>query len=186
MDEDDVLVASSEIRRIPGAEADTEPDVTLPAWIFEQPQRGQESGVLLTERTATAVNVWRRAELAMFRRLARELRDGDHALTALLIAHRAILGQYVPEGETGLFAVAKYVRARAAYRFFGFDDVARLLEQASSFARAGWHTQDEQRFVAIYQRAIDEDRITRRFHEHFTAHPDCYAPIVQEDSQRTL
>jgi hypothetical protein len=42
--------------------ADTEPDATLPAWIFEEP-RGFVSDVVLNERTVEAINVWKRAEL---------------------------------------------------------------------------------------------------------------------------
>jgi hypothetical protein len=128
-------------------------------------------------RASIPIAVWlRAAQLLPLERGGepRRLHAGDFALAALLRAHERVVRE-------GVVAAAKTAgEAREAYRFFGFHDVCTTFEQAQLLV---WFSPDvrgeeEERFNALYRRAIpDEEIIKARFSRHFAEHPECYAPI---------
>ena len=114
-------------------------------------------------------------ETAVWNRAAMESgglspREGDVALSALLIVHGLVM-------NGGVFHAVEAVKedelraACAGFRYFGFDDVAELLEAAT---QEEWTDENEERVNAGY--GVDDEAIGRSFHEHFVTNREKYAP----------
>jgi hypothetical protein len=61
----------------------------------------------------------------------------------------------------------------AGFRFFGFAEVAELLEAASN---EEWMGEGEERFNRIYGTLVDDEAIGDRFRRHIGGNRELYAP----------
>jgi hypothetical protein len=114
--------------------------------------------------------VWNRAA---FERGGRTPRGGDAALGALLAAHRLVTNGGVLHAARAL-GTPELQGACDGYRFFGFDDVAELLERAVDATEMRGTAQ---RLNAEYARSIPNDEvIVGGFARHFNEHREFYAP----------
>ena len=100
-------------------------------------------------------------------------RGGDAALGALLVAHGLVMNGGVLHAVHAL-STRDFAAACEGFRFFGFDDVAALLEFA---VKTEATTENEERFNADYWNAIPDDRaIGERFGRHLAEYRQFYAP----------
>ena len=73
------------------------------------------------------------------------------------------------------------IAACKGFRFFGFDDVAELLERASTTIP---NSEGEKSFNARYGRSIENDSVVVEcFERHFAEHPELYAPLDGENDE---
>ncbi len=97
-------------------------------------------------------------------------REGDAALSAVLLVHGLVM-------NGGVFHAVQAVTkdelraACAGFCYFGFDEVAGLLEAAS---REEWTDESEARVNAAY--TLDDEDIAQSFREHFARDGEKYAP----------
>lgn len=128
------------------------------------------SGEGRTGVTDEQMAVWNRAALE---RGGRTPRGGDAALAALLRAHSLVMNGGVRHAVEVL-EFRELASACDGLRFFGFDDVAALLERVAGAQHEEPH---DSVLDAEYGRAIPRDAaIVERFERHFTEHRDFYAP----------
>ena len=134
------------------------------------------SGEGRTGVTDEQMAVWNRAALE---RGGRTPRGGDAALAALLHAHSLVMNGGVRHAVEVLES-RELEGACDRFRFFGFDEVAALLERA---AGGPWGERGDAAFDAEYARVIASDgAIIERFERHFFTHRQFYSPT---DSPRS-
>jgi hypothetical protein len=99
-------------------------------------------------------------------------RAGDEALSALLLAHGLVMSGGLSQAVDGL-QPSELAAARQGYRFFGFEEVAKILERPIDELEAS-----EAELLSLYVDAIPDDQaIMDRFVEHFGEHPELYSPV---------
>ena len=118
-----------------------------------------------------AEQVWNRAATDFGGSAARE---GDRALADLLIAHGTVMNGGVGHAIDALSSDALSAAA-AGYRFFGFEGVARLLENAST---AGADELDQ--LEHTYAELVPSDRaLVEHFEAFYLSSAEAFAPIEQ-------
>jgi hypothetical protein len=122
--------------------------------------------------TNEEMEVWNRAAM---KKGGPTPRAGDAALSALLLAHGMVMNGGVFHAVADALNPEEMAAACEGFRFFGFDEVAELLEVAT---RTKWTSESEEVFNARYGRSIPSDSVLgERFERHFAEHRDLYAPI---------
>lgn len=106
-------------------------------------------------------------------------RDGDKALASLLLAHGLIMNGGVLHACSSL-QPAEWHAAMSGYRFFGFEDIATLLERTTSSDQSERDDDDDSladAFDRAYAEAIPEDAVlVERFKLIYTESPANFAP----------
>ena len=116
--------------------------------------------------------VWNRAAMEYG---GKTPKNGDRALADLLVAHGLVMNGGVLDAVETLGD--KLAAACSGYRFFGFDNVASLLEEAQVFSDEDQEKREESLNLA-YAKAIPSDGvIVDRFRAHFATHPEIYSPM---------
>ena len=102
---------------------------------------------------------------------------GDLALEALLLAHGYVMNGGVFHAVEGIDAEL-FADAQAGYRYFGFDEVADLLNEAKSAFDAGGDLELlEAEFDDQYGELIPEDSVLiERFEDHLRQNPAEFEP----------
>jgi len=111
-------------------------------------------------------------------RAERSTREGDVALSALLVAHGLVMNGGVLHAFDVLTPGERLAGA-AGYRYFGFDELGALMERdigVPDDLDAAERLEHE--LNALYWAHVkhDEDLVTR-FHRHFASNPEAYAPV---------
>ena len=99
-------------------------------------------------------------------------RAGDRALADLLLAHGMVMNGGVVHAIEAL-SLEEYSAALSGFRFFGFDEVALLLEGALRASE-----EDQDRADRSYGRLIPWDEVLiERFEAYYRFSPEAFAPI---------
>lgn len=104
--------------------------------------------------------------------------DGDRALADLLLTHGLIMNGGVLHAFSSL-EPTEWDAAISGYRFFGFEDIATLLERTASFDQSKFDDDDDPLADACdraYAEAIPEDAVLlERFKSIYAASPSSFA-----------
>lgn len=117
--------------------------------------------------------LWNRAALEGGGTAARE---GDQALAALLAVHGMIMNGSVHHALEVLGS-AKFAGGVAGFRYFGFDEVAALLD-AATVADVGWELFDKRYGACI----ADDGVLVRAFEKRYAASPNAFAPLQRANA----
>ena len=113
--------------------------------------------------------IWNRAALESGGEAARA---GDRALADLLLAHGMVMNGGVGHAVEVL-SLEEFLAALSGFRFFGFDEVALLLEGALRASE-----QDHELADQSYERLIPDDQVlVKRFESYYRHSPEAFAPI---------
>lgn len=99
-------------------------------------------------------------------------REGDRALSALLLVHGLVMNGGVFHAVEAV-TEAELRASCAAFKYFGFAEVADLLEAAASEAETD---ESEERLNDKYGRLVDDTAIGQRFRETLSRNRELYAP----------
>jgi hypothetical protein len=124
-----------------------------------------------------SARVWNRATEGG----GREPRDGDRALSALLLAHGFAMNGGVLHAVECLDAEQLEAACRGYVRY-GFVAIPDLLRYAATFVDAGPLAEiEEARLDADYATAIPDDQtLVSAFTADLERHPDAYAPLTTD------
>jgi hypothetical protein len=116
------------------------------------------------------VLVWNRAALNGGGPTAAE---GDLALAALLLAHGVVMNGGV-DHALEVLSPAELAAASAGYRYFGFEQVAQLLEEAATQP-----DREEERLNSAYWGEIpDDEAIAHAFRKMLLSVPEAFASVT--------
>jgi hypothetical protein len=118
---------------------------------------------------ADEIVVWNRAAM---RSGGPSPREGNVALSALLCVHGLIMNGGVRHAMKAV-TKAELHASCAGFRYFGFSEVAELLEAASKDER---RDKPEGRLDGAYGELVDDAAITDRFANHMRRNRELYAP----------
>lgn len=113
--------------------------------------------------------IWNRAALESGGNAARA---GDRALADLLLAHGMVMNGGIGHAVEAL-SLEEFSAAVSGFRFFGFDEVALLLERALRTPE-----QDLELADSSYGSLIPDDQVVvERFEACYCSSPEVFAPI---------
>ena len=113
--------------------------------------------------------IWNRAALESGGNTAR---TGDRALADLLLAHGTVMNGGVGHAVEAL-SLDEFSAAIAGFRFFGFDEVALLLQEVLKAPEQTLELAD-----GSYGSLIPDDQVlVERFEAYYRSSPQAFAPI---------
>lgn len=118
---------------------------------------------------ADEIAVWNRAALQSG---GQSPREGDRALSALLLVHGLVMNGGVLHAVE-VVSEAELRASCAGFRYFEFAEVADLLEAARD---EEWTDESEERFNGAYGKLVDDRAIGDSFRRHVVSNPEMYAP----------
>jgi hypothetical protein len=131
--------------------------------------------------TAPVANrIWNRAALGSDPATSADLRSGDRALRALLLAHSLIMNGGVFHCVHEVLSEPELEAAIEGYALFGFDGVADELRDAAAIEDpwAESHEVASIEFDARYAAAIPTDAVVAdRFEIRLATQPEDFAPV---------
>lgn len=113
--------------------------------------------------------IWNRAALESGGNAARA---GDRALADLLLAHGMVMNGGIEQAIEALSS-KEFSAALRGFRFFGFDEISLLLENALKAS-----PRDLELANLTYARVIPHDQVlVKRFEARHRASPEAFAPV---------
>ena len=119
-------------------------------------------------RSKDTYQIWNRAALEAGGQAPLE---GDRRLADLLLAHGLVMNGGVEHMIQALTS-AELSAAVKGFRYFRFDEIARLLEDSVEASE----NQQEQADIE-YGKLIDDRSIAERFAEYYRRNPEAFAPV---------
>ena len=108
-------------------------------------------------------------------------REGDKALTALLLFHGLAMNGGVHHALECLGA-SELEAAKHGFEHYGLVDVAAFLACTDAPPLVEWTDVSEAAANESYMRMVpDDDYLARRFEAAFNEHPDEYSPLLDDD-----
>lgn len=118
---------------------------------------------------SAADRIWNRAALESG---GRDAREGDRALSALLLFHGLVMNGGLGHGCTAVDD-DDFIAAIAGYRYFGFDKLADFLESIANLPEEQIEEINDEycKFVP------DDSALAETFEAYYHSNPSAFAPL---------